>query len=129
MIDEVPWVGHIRAGVRLPAPPLRDCEENLDAALRLKCWFVIEFRLAAVVWKDDAAPVPKPGFQVAHDEAESAQSVSVNLDVAEAPEVMFIPAVMLAKQLTHVAVRGLEVMWPEEHALVPVDRAVAHGNS
>jgi hypothetical protein len=28
-----------------------------------------------------------------------------------------------------VAVPGLEVMRPEEHALVPVDRAVAHGNS
>src|SRR5262249_2178989 len=55
--------------------------------------------------------------------------VEVQLDRAQAPVVVLVPLLAAIDQVGPVTLRGLEVLRPDEHALVPVHRSRRHGGT
>jgi hypothetical protein len=54
------------------------------------------------------------------------QSLQINIDAADAPVKVQIPAATLTQLIRPIPVSRLEMMWPKEHSFVPMDRKRAH---
>ena len=74
-------------------------------------------------------PSRKPRFQSANDEAEAAERFGIDDAAAQPPAMRADEADVLGEQPRGEAIRGLEVVRPQEHPFVPVDGSRRHGYS
>ena len=100
--------------------------KTVTDALRSKERLEVEGRQIAVLGDRHQGAVAEPGVQGADDEAMVGEGLVLQVDGADAPVVVQVPARAALELVGGVPLRRLEVVRPKEHALVPVDRPNRH---